>query len=178
MNQLISKEFLNAVFTKANITFAIAVAGFGLSVCNAARDWLSNRKNISVSAPFAFCHEDNAGYSFIMIEFVNHSKLPITITRIQATIDGKCFELGQESVRMFEFTHPERKGRVADDSALLPISINSLGYAKALFSIENWPQISQKLISLEIDTNRGTLRKSVEISDVVTDFKTMHKRLG
>lgn len=166
-------------FSRENITLLIAIVSLVLSLINAIRDWKSNRKSISISVPFAFCNEHNAGYSFILTEFVNRSKLPVTVTRIQAMIDGERFELGRESVRMFEYTHPERKGRVADDSVLLPIVIDSLGYSKALFSISNWPQITKKEIKLEIFTNRGKIRKqTVEIAEIIQDTKVMHKRLG
>ena len=164
--------------SKETITFGIAVLGFALSVWNALRDWRSNRKNLAVSIPFAFCSEHNAGYSFIMMEFVNKSKLPLSITRIQAQIDGKDFELGCESVRMFEYTYPERKGRVADDSVLLPLSVDSLGYKRALFSISDWPMITNKQVSLTIGTNRGQIKKTVEMADIITDIKVLHKRLG
>lgn len=166
------------VLSKDNITFAIAVFGCALSIWNALRDWLSNRKNLALSIPFAFCNEENGGYSFVMMELVNNSKLPITVTRIQAHIDGKVFELGRESVRMYEYSYPERKGRVADDSVLLPLNIDSLDFTKALFSISEWPEITNKQVELTIGTNRGKIEETVDISEIITDFKTLHKRLG
>lgn len=160
------------------ITLAIAIIGCTLSLWNTIRDWYFNRKNIIVSIPFVFCNESNDGYSFALVEFVNKSKLPLTITRVQAMVDGHTFELGHECVRMFEYLHPERKGRVAEDSVLLPLSMDSLGYQKALFSIPDCPNIMDKNVSLIIGTNRGEVCMAFEITDITNDIKIFLKHLG
>lgn len=159
--------------TKDNITLAIALLGFGLSIFNVLRDLLTNRKNLSITAPLLFCDECNCGHSFLVLEFVNGSKLPITLTRIRSTIDGKTFELGRERIRMFEYSHPERRGKVAEDSAVTPVSIDPLGYSKLLLAIPDKPDIQKLCIDLCIGTNRGKIKKTVTVEKKITEIKEM-----
>lgn len=159
--------------TKENVTLAIALLGLGLSIFNVLRELLSNRKNLSITAPYLFCNNCNCGYSFLVLEFVNGSKLPITLTRIYSTIDGQKIALGRERIRMFEYSHPERRGKVAEDSAVTPISIDPLGYSKLLLAIPDKPDIQKLCIGLYIGTNRGEIKKTVTIEKKITEIKEM-----
>ena len=165
------------IITKDNVTLAIALIGLCLSVFNVLHDLASNKKSLSITAPYLFCNECNCGYSFLVLEFVNKSNLPITLTRIQSVIDGISFELGRERVRMFEYSHPERRGKVAEDSAVTPISIDPLGYAKILLAISEKPDIQNLCVDLSIGTNRGMIKKKVEIGEKTSDIKEMLKHM-
>ena len=68
-------NFICDLFTKENITFVIAVAGFAISLFNLAH----RRKSIIARILKLRCN-DEILYSYIAFE--NHSELPIAITRI------------------------------------------------------------------------------------------------
>ena len=164
-----------AWITKENVTFAIAVIGFLLSIYNFLKVWLANRRNLSVSIPCLIC---TCGDTYIKMVFVNKSNMPITITRICAHAQGADYELGLSTVRIFEYDHPERKGRAGDDTTCLPLKLEPLGYRTALFELGSLASYQEDMLSITIGTNRGPIESDVHVQLVTDDYKTMSQYLG
>ena len=113
--------------TKENITFCIALIGFILSVWNFCRDFLSNRKSLTVSLPCTIILD---GVLFLKLILINNSRQPITVTRIQLHYPDKSYDLGISSIPMFYYEHPElHRGKACEPMICLPIHLEPLGFS-------------------------------------------------
>lgn len=140
------------------ITLAIAIAGFLLSLSSWVYTFATQRKNIKVKL-LSFQASDTTAYSHVM--FVNYSRLAIAITDI-------CLTFGKETVHCsalptwtYTFTKKDRStGTSHKDffSTKLPIEISPLGAANCLVLFQALPRTIPQTathLSLVICTNRG-----------------------
>ena len=163
------KDFIYSLFTKENVTFIIAVAGFGISLFN-----LAHRRK-SISARIVKCHT-NPQITSIYIAFSNNSELPISITRISLELNGRYYDatdiprlittrtrtIGREVVRRQEIF-----------STAIPFQIGSLGATTCLAAFERLPTelaADSTQVTLLVGTNRGkALKMSLELPQAWAD---------
>ena len=156
--------------TRDTITLAIAFAGFLLSLWNFFRDLKANRKNISVYIPCTVALIDSV---FLKMVFVNNSRQPISITRLQLCFDKNVYDLGVTRIHFHTYLHPELRGKTGETTTTLPVHLAPLGFSAATFQILGQGIPAGTKISLVINTNRGVIRKSLgapEPSDDVLSF--------
>lgn len=145
-------------FTRQNITFAIAVMGFLLSLASWVKDYFSQRKKFRCEILGIKSYAD---VTFINLMITNHSRVPIAITRISLLVDGKTYVCSSLPVLVAE--HNRSKGGVIYDSRMeystpLPIQLMGLGAVKALVLFEDMQQLppdDATELTLSICTNRG-----------------------
>ena len=162
-------NFICGLFTKENITFVIAVAGFAISLFNLAH----RRKSISARI-LKFRAYGTKTYAYIAFE--NHSELPIAITRITWKLNGHSYEATAVPTRVITRTHTSGRkiiSRREEYSTALPMQLPSLGAATCLTYFEQHPALpsaDSTQVSFEVGTNRGkALKMSLELPQAWAD---------
>lgn len=160
--------------TRDNITLAIAIAGFLLSVINIVKDLILNRSKISINLDRAtmLLYRSNHPILFRMI-VENKSRLPICISRMFLVCNGKTFEFEWIPERVFNGT--ERQGEQVLDSnnqysTSLPSVAQGLGaiggfffvYTDNDYTIDDLIRYPSKII---VNTNRGKKKFNIKLDD-------------
>ena len=165
-------NFICDLFTKENITFVIAVAGFAISLFNLAH----RRKSIIARILKLRCN-DEILYSYIAFE--NHSELPIAITRIALEIDGNFYDATPIPKRIITRTRRIGKeiiSRHEEYSTAIPMQLPSLGATTFLVVFEHlptYPVADPTQVTLLTGTNRGkALKMSLELPPAWADPNT------
>lgn len=154
-------QILN-LFTKENITFIIAILGFGLSVYNFTKDIIQNRFKIDLKlkayVPVEYYSETQFMFK-MCIE--NKSKLPVSISRIILHINSESFDF--DSVPHPAYSNIQRTGKkitneIHIQTISVPQTIPGLGILGDFFYVITNPNILPELPNnavIEIITNRG-----------------------
>jgi hypothetical protein len=152
--------------TREQITFAIALVGFLLSLWNFFRDLKANRKSISVCIPCTIALIDSV---FLKMVFVNNSRQPISVTRLQISFGNDTYDLGVKRIHFHTYLHPELRGKTGEATTTLPVHLDPLGFSACTFQFFGQGIPSGTEISLVINTNRGVIRKSLSAPEPTAD---------
>ena len=123
-----------------NITFLIALAGFGLSLWNFFSDLWRNRCSISVEYISHYCgvHPNGKTVLQLRLNIVNRSSAPISISRMFLIYQGCEFEFLFPSVCVWEFAKLKNHEVVKQEeikSQALPFKIEGRGAVGGYFLV-------------------------------------------
>lgn len=151
-------EFISNIFTKGNITFALALFGSA----GTAYTLLSQRRRFSVEIH----HYSYENRSLIMyVSFTNHSHLPVSILNVSIIVDDVCYPCVYVPTKLSHYTRKIRKEIVSQKDVMsvqLPISLSSLaghsGYLYFDTLPDNYPDAPKEL-TLEVSANRDRAKR-------------------
>ena len=152
-----------------NISYTdlVAFSGLALGLFNLARDILKSRCNISASPVAVLSMGD---YYYLKIAFINNSSLPVTITRLRISVDGRDFEIGQTSIVYFTYSNPSAAGKSNERSTSVPISLDPLGFKSAVFLLRKEDfSYPHNPVDLIISTNRRQLTSVIRFPEPIKD---------
>lgn len=141
-----------------NITFAIAVAGFLMSLATWIKDYISQRQNLTGRI---LGIKSYANVTYINLVLENRSRLPIAVTSIDLIYNQNVYTCTALPKRVSSLTERRNKEIVKyteEFSTALPIQLQQLGASVALVLFERMdllPPNDAKALNLVIHTNRG-----------------------
>ena len=149
------------------LTFILALIGSLGTAYSVIMTFYWHRVSIDCNI-IEYCPTKDALIAYM--SFINHSRLPISITDICIWNDGVLYNCvpTPEIVKFIDRkSNNEQFYKEAIHSAPLPINLPSLsgtsGYVYFLFPQENF-QVSSKSLTVELSTNRHlTLRKTLSL---------------
>lgn len=157
------------------ITFWIAVLGFLMSLASWIYTFITTRQNLSLEIS-QLKTGDNVTFCFM--HFVNHSRLPISITRIQIINDNAITDCTTIPCLVCQATRSIGKTITSQKdfySLQIPIDISTLGATSGYVLFEGAPAVLRSeatTVTFLICTNRG---KKVRISlPLPLDFQYMN----
>ncbi len=136
---MISK-LLSWLAVRDNVTFLIALAGFGLSIWNFFADLWRNRCSIRIEYISHYCGAHPNGRSFLQLRLniINRSSAPISISRMFLHYQGQFYEFLFPSVNVWEFTtrrNHEIINREVIKSQAIPFKIEGRGAVGGYFLV-------------------------------------------
>ncbi len=150
------------------IALGIAVAGLCLSLWNFFEALISKKRRLSYSiTPVYYC----VGTLCVKITFRNYSTVPVLVTSVFADVDGVRRDFGLKRDRIFEYLYPERRGKVAEDTRILPLTIEPMHSESVLLSASCSNSIPHKVV-FSVMTSRGKLidQNAARITDDVQEL--------
>ncbi|GEM_PF-3534293 len=155
---------MSKIFSKDNITFAIAVLGFIFSLCNTIYLIVLNKRNLKVTCKkYSPCGYLTDKPIFFELIFENNSRRSISITRMFLNIDNKKFEFFSFPQLVYEENN-KTCGRITSEqkeySLVLPKTIDGFGVLGGFFCVltnncVDFKKLSTAKLSLSVHTNRG-----------------------
>lgn len=151
-------EFISHLFTKENITFALAVFGS----LGTAYTWFSQRKSFSISVHYYSCKNKSV---IMYVSFANNSHLPISITNVSIVIDNVCYPCVYVPTKVLDYTHTIGKevvGRKEILSIQFPVSLSALAGSSGYLYFDTLPDTypdAPKVLTLEVSANRGKAKR-------------------
>ena len=166
--------------TKSNITFAIAVFGFVLSLWNFAKDLWNNRSKLSINCKLCNTGPINSReLIYFQLSIENHSRLPISISRMFFEYDEQSYEFGWVPEIILEKT--SRVGGVIENkrtylSEQLPHTIEGLGVWGGFFYINYTSPVKEGHFlrspkHIKFHTNRGIKLLNLDIPEEIFNIK-------
>jgi len=159
-----------SLFTRENITLAIAVIGFILSIGGIVSNARSRRVKLSILIS-DYAYSSLYDHLRIYVQISNESTLPVAITRLQLIYDGRFFDCSPIPNEVQEH-HIMKENRLVVDrveyTLPMPISLDALaathGYLTFTNPKETFP-IQPNEVSLLVSTNRNRkLKLSIPVS--------------
>lgn len=151
-------EFISALFTKGNITFALAVFGS----LGTAYTLFLQRKKLSLSIHY-YSYKNN---SLIMyLSFTNHSHLPISISSISIVHNDICYPCAYIPTKVIDRTHRIGKEIVSHQEILsiqFPVSLLSLAGTSGYLHFGKLPDTyptDPTTVTLEVSASRGKAKR-------------------
>ncbi len=151
-------DFVYKIFTKDNITFALAVFG---SLGTAYTLFAQKRK---FSASIHYYNYQNRAL-VIYVSFTNNSHLPISISNVSLVIDNICYPCVYVPTKVLDYTRRIGKEVICRKEIMsiqFPISLLALagssGYVYFDTLPDNYPDDATELI-LEVSTSRGKAKR-------------------
>ncbi len=155
------------------VTFIIAVVSFILSIINFIENRISNRKNLYVVVKYAFV---TGGLVFFMLDFINKSRLSISITSGNFVINGTERPLGNKANVFMTYTKPEHHEKPFERPVCFPIKLESLSATELLFQADQpydeWVELPEKCIGI-FGTTRGKVKTRLNLPTNYGDLKQM-----
>lgn len=169
------KTFLHCGTLNLNfITLTISIVGLIISIINAIYFFKNKKRSITIDVRSYTLKTHFQKYQLanIYLRIINHSQLPISITRIQLIIDNEKFDVSTFPQTIMTLTHHSGKEQVERQkikSTLMPINIMSLGAYSGYLSfpiLRDSLPANQKHLTFEISTNRGSsFQKTYELDE-------------
>lgn len=168
--------FINAfseLFTRSNITFAIAVFGFLLSLYNFFHEKLQNRMELNVTYKNHFISEhDNMGIT-MSLSFENLVANQISISRIFLSINDEKYDFYW--IPKFVYRSAlQTNGKVFDEINIhtipLPFQIDGYGVVGGFFFVKVPYHITNEILlnsdtSLVVHSNKGIKSYNITMSN-------------
>lgn len=148
-------KLISWISKRENITFLIAVVGFGLSIFNFVENRISNRKKLNFSIEYTY---NEAEYLFLVTTITNCSRIPITLTSGKFIIHGQEHRIGKQRLTLFTYLYPEKRGKQTEQSEVFPIKIEGLDYIRCLFATDEFPINQPTQCNIHLETNRGSIK--------------------
>ncbi|MBO5373238.1 MAG: hypothetical protein J6A75_11070 [Lachnospiraceae bacterium] len=150
--------------TKDNITFALALLGSIGTLFTCIINFLVYRKNLRIKL-ISSTYKKTLHRLILVITFENHSRLPITITSVSATMNNKELELLSHPHCVGEYT--QKHGNEVVDRKFtynldIPVGIQQLGAVSGHILFDVSPTELEKLstpLTLSIHSTRGRAQK-------------------
>lgn len=148
-------DFLTIIFTKENITFALALFGSAGTAWNI----LQSRRKLSIKLSYFGCNKKKC-IALANIQFANRSRLPVSITDVRIKINGNFYPCKKYPVLTDSSRHEWGKNVSVKDfySVQFPLVMLSLGGTGGylVFDIHQEVDIPlSKPLTFAISTNRG-----------------------
>ncbi|WP_346704921.1 hypothetical protein [uncultured Agathobaculum sp.] len=70
-------------------------------------------------------------------------------------MDGKEYSIGKRRINFFEYLHPEKRGKVFENSEVFPLKIECLDYIRCTFEADKFEFNSSTPYVIHLGTNRG-----------------------
>lgn len=134
------------------ITFAIAVAGFLLSVYNFVERLAKDRRNVEVKVKAIY---KTGEYLTLLVEFANHSQLGISVTA--GTLNGVSF--GETARMIYRYLDPKAAGKETERTVTLPQYIPPLRAERFLFQMEGGVAPISGSGTIRLSTTRGKITR-------------------
>ncbi len=135
------------------ITFAIAVAGFLLSVYNFVERLAKDRRNVEVKVKAIY---KTGEYLTLLVEFANHSQLGISIAA--GTLNGISF--GETARMIYRYLDPMAAGKETERTVTFPQYIPPLRAERFLFQMECGTAPISGSGTIRLSTTRGKITRS------------------
>ena len=156
----VSVKSFSDLFTRDNITLALAILGSVLSVWSLIATALSRRVRLSITvSEYKSFARESACQMYIQI--ANHSSLPVAITRLQFSLNGNSYDCCSfpEKVRVFTTTSNDIESVERVFYTLpMPISLDALGATCGYVQFSRPKGIfplAPKDVTLLVSTNRA-----------------------
>lgn len=153
------------------ITFGIAVIGFCVSIYNFIETRIYNAKHLDVKVKYTF---KTSGVLLIVVEFVNKSRLNISVT--SGSFNGE-HTFGEISTMFFTYKDQSKAEKVSEHTKKFPIKIEPLSAVTVLMETDAWNPELPKSYEILLGTSRGFIRRSIEMPLNFDDWKCLLKRL-
>lgn len=151
-------EYAGQIFTKDNITFALAILGSIGTVYT----FIAQRRKISLSIHY-YSYKNRS--LLMYVSFSNRSHLPISITNVSVVQDNICYPCVYVPTKVREYTHKIGKEIISHKEIMsiqFPISLLSLagfsGYLYFDMLPDTYPDAPTELI-LEVCASRGKAKR-------------------
>lgn len=170
--------FLGWISDANNITFAIAVISFLLSVYNFVEARIINRKKLDVSIDKMLLEKTD--FIFIL-GLTNRSKLPITITagHILLPNQTEC-SFGEVSEAIFYYNNPTLSGKATETTQRFPVKLESYEAVKILVKFTTWNVEWNKYVpcscQMILGSSRGIIKKQIKLPASYSGIKDILKR--
>ena len=166
-------NFMQELFTRENVTFAIAVFG----AVGTARSIFQSRKKVEFIPLGYTLNEDHD--LIVHFEIINHSTTAISIVNISYIYDGEHYSCSKERAIAESIYHERRHVPALKDfyTQPFPLQLVGLGGRWVYIQIELPPKIHpdfSKPQSFQVSANRG---KATEMKLLLTDSdsSSLHK---
>ena len=155
------------------VTFAIAVAGFILSLLSWIKDIVTSRKKISIRVISA---RSTGTSTLAFLMFSNKSRLPITVTGISCKVSGEycpCLSLSRLALKV------RHSGGETRDiySTPFPLTVPGLGGQQLLILFEDLPKAladSSTVWTVRVFSNRGRpVQMKLQLPEAPFDLATI-----
>lgn len=144
--------------TMQNVTFAIAVVGFLMSLASWIKDFISQRQNL---AGHILGMKSYADVTYIYLELENRSRLPVAVTSIDLIFNHSIYTC-TAIPKLVSSTTKRSKTEIIkyteELSTPIPIQLQQLGATVALVLFEKvnpLPPDDTTALTLVVHTNRG-----------------------
>lgn len=151
-------DFASRIFTKDNITFALALFGSA----GTAYTLFSQRRKFSVCIHY-YSYKNR---SLIMyVSFTNNSHLPISISNVSVVIDNICYPCVYVPAKVLDYTHrigKEIVGKKEIMSIQFPVSLLALAGSSGYLYFDTLPDTCPDApteVTLEVSTSRGKAKR-------------------
>jgi len=151
-------EFTEKIFTRDNITFALALLGSA----GTAYTFISQRKKISLSIHY-YSYKNKS--LLMYVSFTNCSRLPISITNVSIVQSNICYPCVYIPTKVLDYTHKigkEIASRKEIMSMQFPVYLCALAGFSGYLYFDTLPDTypdAPKEVNLEVSTSRGTAEK-------------------
>lgn len=158
------------------ITIGIAIAAFVLSVYNFVYQLIIERKNLKVELIGVTQSFENAKWYVIELNFLNKSRLPISIADIWLSGNGNRKSVDTKKHQLAKMT--ERTGKTVTNevivmSDILPIDLGSLMTFRGKYVIDlvksDFDISEGQSIDITLSTSRGVLTFKLEFLNFCSD---------
>ncbi len=160
------------LFTRENITLAIALIGCIGTISTWIHSYISHRQNIDFRILGHFISDGHSLILYIMIE--NKSQLPVSITGIFVRKNEILYSCAEIPLKVYETTTRKNKKIVSHNeyfSMQIPIFLSSLGGSSGYVYFEAPQEVFQSdstHLTLRLTTNRGkAIEKTLSLGEIL-----------
>ncbi|MBU5627745.1 hypothetical protein KQI82_12575 [Oscillibacter sp. MSJ-2] len=158
-----------------NVTFAIAFAGFAMSLFNFAENRISHMRRLDIKVKYVL---KESGMLLLIVEFVNKSWLGISITSAAFYDNDVEHKFGEISTMVFTYAHPDLSGKAGERTQKFPIKIEPLSAVQLFMETDKWNPTLPGSYDFRLGTSRGPIRgTSLALSADLADWKLLLKHL-
>lgn len=158
MNIQLFTGFFSKLFTKENITFALAVFGS----LGTAYTLFSQRKRFSLSVHY-YSYKNRS--LLLYVSFTNNSHLPVSISNVSVVIDNVCYPCVYVPTKVWDYTRTVGKevvSRRETFSIQFPVSLSALAGSSGYIYFDTLPDTypdAPTEVTLEVSANRGKAKR-------------------
>lgn len=160
--------------SRENITFLIAVVGFGFSIFNFVENRIANRKKLCFSIEHTYIELQHL---FLLVTITNCSRLPITLTSGKIVVHGQAHHIGKQRLALFTYSYPEKRGKQHEQSEVFPLKAEGLGYMQCLFETDEFSIDQTTPCEIYLGTNRGRIKLSGILPQPIDSLEELLPRL-
>lgn len=151
-------EFAGKIFTRNNITFALALLGSA----GTAYTFISQRRKISLSIHY-YSYKNRS--LLMYVSFTNCSRLPISITNVSIVQNDICYPCVYIPAKVLDYAHRIGKGTVGYKEIMsiqFPVYLSALAGSSGYLYFDTLPDTypdAPKEVTLEVSTSRGRAKR-------------------
>lgn len=121
---------------REDVLAAVSICAFLMSLATWLRTWLESRQQLSIFLDGYAFHNNVCVFK---LSFINESRLPVTIYRIEHVADNKVIACTRQPKVILEYVRRSNNtviDRETHKSMPIPIHLDALGYAAGLILFE------------------------------------------